>query len=189
LSADTLRDVNANGGPLVMRSSILNVLDAELQSDLIQETTYLHHEDHTETKTKGWTFPWFDDPRPALVRSLDALVHAKFAADSITSGLQTTTNALRLVNDALRLKIDPRRAIPTLACDLANKVASFSYGTTTTKEWVKREIPELNKIEGRVVKIKNKLTHLEGQGHQGADVKVLTIVSHIVPKYSRYSES
>lgn len=165
LEGNVLRDLDAHGGPLIMRSSILKVLDQEVTNELIQETEILKHEDFTKTKTSGWNLPWFDDPRPALVRSLEALVNASAAADRTTAGLQSTTNTLRLMNDAAHLISGPTAYMPTLLYGIANKMASLSYGTTTTKEWVQKEIPALNKIEAKVLRIKNPKTHLEGPVH------------------------
>lgn len=56
LNGEVLKDMNAQGGPLVMRSSILNMVDQELVTDLIQETTYLQQTTTRTTETSGWSF-------------------------------------------------------------------------------------------------------------------------------------
>lgn len=167
LSGDVIRDMNAKGGPLVMRSSILNMLNCELKTDLIQETTFLQNWSKTTTKVSGWSLPWFDDPRPALAQSINALLDADATADRLIAGLRSITNSLRLIADGLDLGLSHGTAIPSLVLNFANKMASLSYGTTTTREEVRQEIPVLNEIKGQVLRIKNKKTHLEGSVQEG----------------------
>lgn len=49
-----------------------------------------------------------------------------------------------------------------MVLNFANKRTSLSYGTTTIREEIRKEIPVLNEIKGQVLRIKNKKTHLEG---------------------------
>lgn len=67
-----------------------------------------------------------------------------------------------LKDSALRLKLSQGAAMPMLALNWANKMATLSYGDTTVREEIRKEIPVLNQIKGKVVRIKNQKTHLEG---------------------------
>ncbi|GHS92018.1 hypothetical protein AGMMS49949_03400 [Alphaproteobacteria bacterium] len=160
INANVLKDMEAHGGPTVIRNATGKILNVQLTSDYIEETTRLQHRDTVDTKRSGFTCSWFSNPIPTLIQGLQGLAQARSASGLVTPLVQTATAAVQGLNDIMKFQLQGASYLPKFGTSLLSKVFSISFGTATTRQVVSESVPEQGSLHIQNMTVNNQRTQL-----------------------------